>query len=103
AMVTLRHKVFGSFSPPDGEGHDTTLGAGLGHEDPVDSPLAIRRTPARSGTATRSAASEVCLADQPLLLQGPARQLRQARADSHTGLDQHCRDDAPRLGGNLLG
>ena len=46
----------------------------------------------------RSAAAAVRPADQPVLPQGPARELRQARADADAGADQHRRRDAAGLG-----
>ena len=43
-------------------------------------------------------APALCAADQPVLSQGPARQLRQARAHADARADEHRRRDAARTG-----
>src|SRR4051812_14153341 len=50
---------------------------GHAHENALDPPRDAGRAPARSRHPARSAPSEVGPADQPLLPQGPACQLRQ--------------------------
>ena len=57
----------------------------------------------RSRRALRHHRAAVCAADQSVLSQGPARQLRQARADADAGADQHRRHHAGGLGRRVLG
>ena len=54
-----------------------------------------RLDPTQASQSYRAAASVI---NQSVLSQGPARQLRQARADADAGADEHRRRDARRLG-----
>ena len=62
-------------------------------------PRALQGSPCAGPLdSPRTAAAENRPADQSVLSQGPARQLRQARADADAGADEHRRGDAGRLG-----
>ena len=61
-------------------------------------PRAFREPPALDPDARARAAPRAArAAHQPVLSQGPARQLRQARAHADAGADEHRRRDAARL------
>ena len=62
-----------------------------------------RAAPARPRHAHGSAAAALRAPDQSVLPQGPARQLRQARAHADAGADEHRRRDAARLGRRATG
>ena len=99
ARSTLQRKACSPSSRPGGG----ITAAGVAHERPVDSPRHAGGTPPRPRPPHRSSPPEVRPADQPVLSQGPARQLRQARPDPLARPDQHRRRHARRLGGRLLG
>jgi len=48
-------------------------------------------------------AAEACSADQPLLPEGPARQLRQTRADADAGVDQSRLARRRTIGSSAIG